>query len=61
MLKETREYIPTMPPDLALRITLISSNFPCLELLFVVPKVFKLESSAVIFNLFIYVNVLENV
>ena len=40
-VKENRKDIPSMPPDLALRITLISSNYPCLELIFMVPKVFE--------------------
>ena len=30
-----------MPPDLALSSILIGSNNPCLELIFMVPKVFK--------------------
>ena len=30
-----------MPPDLALLSTLISSNYPCLELIFMVPKMFE--------------------
>ena len=30
-----------MPPDLALWLTLISSNYPYLEHIFMVPKVFK--------------------
>ena len=30
-----------MRPDLVLRLTLISSNYPCLEHIFVVPKVFE--------------------
>ena len=30
-----------MPPDLALSSTLIGSNYPCLELTFMVPKVFE--------------------
>ena len=30
-----------MPSDLALSSTLISSNYPCLELIFMVPKVFE--------------------
>ena len=30
-----------MPPDLALSSTLISSNYPCLELIFMVPKEFE--------------------
>ena len=35
-----------MPPDLALLSTLTDSNYPCLELIFMVPKVFEpLKSS----------------
>ena len=30
-----------MPPDLVLLLTLISLNYPCLEHIFVVPKVFE--------------------
>ena len=30
-----------MPPDLALLPTLIGSNYPCFELIFMVPKVFE--------------------
>ena len=30
-----------MPSDLALKLTLISSNYPCLEHIFMVPKVFE--------------------
>ena len=30
-----------MSPDLALSSTLIGSNYPCLELIFLVPKVFE--------------------
>ena len=30
-----------MPPDLALLSTLICSNYPCLEPIFMVPKVFE--------------------
>ena len=30
-----------MPSDLALSSTLIGSNYPCLELIFMVPKVFE--------------------
>ena len=30
-----------MPPDLALKSTLIGSNYPCLELIFMVPMVFE--------------------
>ena len=31
-----------MPPNLALLSTLTGSNYPCLELIFMVPKVFEL-------------------
>ena len=41
MVKKNRKGIPIMPPDLALCLTLISSNYPCLEHLFMVPKVFE--------------------
>ena len=30
-----------MPPDLALSSTLIGSNYPCLEIIFMVPMVFE--------------------
>ena len=30
-----------MPPDLALLSALIGSNYPCLELIFMVPKMFE--------------------
>ena len=35
------EKISIMPPDLALSFTLISSNYPSLEHIFMVPKVFE--------------------
>ena len=38
---ENRKDIPIMPPDLALRLTHISSNYHCLEHIFMVPKVFE--------------------
>ena len=41
MLKQNRKNIPIMPPDLALLSTLIGSNYPCRELIFMVPKVFE--------------------
>ena len=41
MLKKL-DNIPIMPPDLALWLTLISSNYPCLEDIFMVLKVFEL-------------------
>ena len=34
--------IPIMPPSLALRLTLSSSNYPSLDRIFMVPKVFAL-------------------
>ena len=34
-------YIFIIPPDLALRLILISSNYLCLEHIFMVPKVFE--------------------
>ena len=36
-----KKNIPRMPPDLALWLTLISSNYPCFEHIFMVPKVFE--------------------
>ena len=33
--------MPIMPPDLALKSTLYGSNYPYLELIFMVPKVFE--------------------
>ena len=40
-VKENRKDIPVMPPDLALWLTLINSNYPCLEHIFMVPEVFE--------------------
>ena len=40
-VKETRKAIPIMPPGLALWLTLINSNYPCLEHIFMVPEVFE--------------------
>ena len=40
-VEENRGDIPTMSPDLALSATLIGSKYPCLELIFMVPKVFE--------------------
>ena len=40
-VKENRKYIPIMPPDLALLLTLISSNYPCLEHIVIVSSVFE--------------------
>ena len=39
--RSSRKDIPFYPPDLALLLTLIGSNYPCLELIFMVPKVFE--------------------
>ena len=41
MLKKIDNISLFMSPDLALWLTLISSNFPCLEHIFMVPKVFE--------------------
>ena len=40
-IKENRKIVPIMPPDLALCLTPIRSNFRCLEHLLMVPKVFE--------------------
>ena len=41
-----------MPPDLALLSTLTGSNYPCLELIFMVPKVFEpLKVDCILFTL----------
>ena len=40
-VKENRQYFPIMPLVLALCLTLLSSNYPCLEHIFMVPKVFE--------------------
>ena len=40
-IKEKRRDTLIMPPDLVLWLTLISSNYPCLEHIFMVPKVFE--------------------
>ena len=47
MVKKNRKYNPIMPPDLALCLTLISSNYPCLEHLFLVPRCSSHWSSTV--------------
>ena len=41
MLNKKRKDIHIMPPVLALSLTLISSNHPCPEYLFMAPKVFE--------------------
>ena len=43
-----------MPPDLALLSTLTGSNYPCLELIFMVPKVFEPLKFDCILYLFSY-------
>ena len=40
MLEKIKEIL-ILPPDLALLSILIGLNYPCLELIFVVPKVFE--------------------
>ena len=39
-LESPRKYIPTMPPD-TIQLALISSNYPCLEHISMVPNVFE--------------------
>ena len=39
--KENRKDIHIMPPSLALRLKLISSNYPCIEHILMVPNVFE--------------------
>ena len=39
--KRKSKDILIMPPDLALELTLISSNYPCFEHILMVPKVFE--------------------
>ena len=40
-VKENRKDISSLPSDLALRLTLTSSNYPCIEHVFMVPQVFE--------------------
>ena len=40
-VKDNRKDMPTVPSVLVLCLTLISSNYPCLEHIFIVPKVFE--------------------
>ena len=40
-MKENRKVITIMPPDLALWLILISLNYPCVEHIFMVLKVFE--------------------
>ena len=40
-IKGNREGIPMMPSELALWLTLISSNYPCLQHIFMIPKVLE--------------------
>ena len=47
-----------MPPDLALLSTFIGSNYPCLELIFMVPKVFEPLKFDYIWHCMFYVKVL---
>ena len=43
-----------MPPDLALLSTLTGSNYPCLELIFMVPKMFESLKFDCIIIIFLY-------
>ena len=40
-IKENRKDNPIMPPELELWLTLMTSNYPCLEHIFMAPKVFE--------------------
>ena len=40
-VEESLKDITILPPDPALGLTLINSNYPCLEHIFMVPKVFE--------------------
>ena len=40
-LKKNVKNTPIMPTDQVLKLTLPSSNYPCLEHIFMVPKVFE--------------------
>ena len=42
LIKDNRKDISILLPDPALRLTLTSSNYPCLEHIFLVPQVFEL-------------------
>ena len=49
-----------MPPDLALLSTLNGSNYPCLELNFMVPKVFEpLKFDCIYIYIYIYFQVMS--
>ena len=53
MLKKIKDIL-IKSPDLALLSTLIGSNYPCLELIFIAPKVFeplKFDCSAHLINI----------
>ena len=41
MLKKIEKNVPFMPHDLVLKSIHIASNYPCLELIFMVTKVFE--------------------
>ena len=40
-VEEKRKNVPTVPPDLALKLTHIRSKYPFLGHIFIVPKVFE--------------------
>ena len=50
------EKIPNLPPDLVLWLTLTSSNYPCLEHVYLVPKVFEPLKFYCIFYFFFLIN-----
>ena len=68
LVKDNRKDISILLPDLALRLTLTSSNYPCFEHIFLVPKVFepwkfdciflKISSSAMLSDFVIPSNIL---
>ena len=58
--KSKRSFIK--PPDLAQLSTLIGSNYPCLELIYMVPKVFEpLKFDCISFHIITGVTIMEEV
>ena len=41
LIKDNQKGISVLLPELAVRLTLTSSNYPCLKHIFLVPKVFE--------------------
>ena len=57
-VRETRKAMSFMPPVLAIRLTLISSNYPCLKHLFMLPEVFEtLKFDRVYLGVLLYIQV----